>query len=512
MTGDTRPLALIPTGEATALLPVAGGRLPPVRVIGTAAIRDGFDEVCLQQAVNVAGAPGVAEVVLNPDAHRGFGAPVGCVLASPTHIYPGPVGVDIKCSMSLLQLDLPAAAIAGREVRRELIREIGLRVPTGPGKGQRSARQSRRVGEELGEQAVTEGATPRVCAALGIPAEWPARCEDWRHLGHDGTTGALRSRLAELRAGGRFSQFADKIRQLGSYGGGNHFGECEVVHVGAGASGTGGGGAGDRARAERAAAAFGLRDGHVAFLSHCGSRGFGHDLAQRQFKEMRLHLDGRHLPLPAGDPHLVYAPLGTPEADSYLDDMAMGANFATVNHLLINALVLEAFAAVFPGVTGRLVYFISHNIARREQVGGKPMWVHRKGATRAFPAGHPELAATPFAAVGHPILLPGNPQAGSVVMVADAGAALSCYSVNHGAGRALGRRQAIRQLDQEAIDRSFAERDILTNTRTYPRDEAPAAYKDFESVLTSVKLAGLASEVARLEARFVIKDGAPADD
>jgi tRNA-splicing ligase RtcB len=174
--------------------------------------------------------------------------------------------------------------------------------------------------------------------------------------------------------------------------------------------------------------------------------------------------------------------------------------------------VLEAFAAVFPGVTGRLVYLISHNIARREEVQGKPMWVHRKGATRAFPAGHTELAATPFAATGHPILLPGNPQAGSAVMVADAGAGAACYSVNHGAGRAMGRKHAARTLDQAAVDRSFAECDILTNTRVYPLDEAPAAYKDFEEVLRSVKLAGLASEVARLQARFVIKDGAPADD
>ncbi|HVR08125.1 MAG TPA: RtcB family protein [Thermoanaerobaculia bacterium] len=506
--GEDKRYRLIPTGEATALLPVSEGRLPPVRVIGTAAIRDGLDEMCLQQAVNARGAPGVTDLVLNPDAHRGYGAPVGCVLVSPTHIYPGPVGVDIKCSMSLLQLDLPAGAIEEQAVRRQLIREIGQRVPTGPGKGQRSVRQSRRVAAVLGEEAVTEGATARICAALGIPQDWPARCEDWHHQGHDGTADALRARLAELRAGGRFESFADKIGQLGSYGGGNHFGECEVVHVGPGGDGAAAAGKG----AERAASAFGLRDGHVAFLSHCGSRGFGHDLAQRQFREMRDHFERWRLPLPAGDPHLVYAPLGTPEADSYLDDMALGANFATVNHLLINALVLESFAAVFPGVTGRLIYFISHNIARREQLDGKPVWVHRKGATRAFPAGHPDLAGTPFADTGHPILLPGNPQAGSAVMVAGPGAATACFSVNHGAGRTLGRRQATRQLDQAAVDRSFAERDILTNTRVYPIDEAPAAYKDFEEVLASVKLAGLASEVARLDARFVIKDGAPADD
>jgi len=503
MCAESSPHSLIPTGEATALLPVeaeGGGQLTPIRVIGTPSIRAHLDEVCLQQAINSRRAPGVAQVVLNPDAHRGFGAPIGCVLASPTHIYPGPVGVDIKCSMSLLQLDLPAGEIAPPRVRRALIEEIAQRVPTGAGKGQRSVRKSRRVDAALGKEVVSTGAAAGVCAALGIPQDWPERCEDWRHLGHDGTAGALRARLAGLRADGRFAQFAEKIGQLGSYGGGNHFGECEVVRVA------------DRPGAAAVAAAFGLRDGHVAFLSHCGSRGFGHDLAQGQFRTLRESFEARHLPLPAGDPHLVYAPLSSPEADAYLDDMALGANFATVNHLLINALVLEAFGEVFPGVTGRLVYFISHNIARLEQVEGRPMWVHRKGATRAFPAGHAELAGTPFAATGHPILLPGNPQAGSAVMAAEPGAELACFSVNHGAGRALGRKQAIRQLDQAEIDRSFAERDILTNTRRYPRDEAPAAYKDFEEVLSSVKLAGLASEVARLDARFVIKDGAPADD
>jgi tRNA-splicing ligase RtcB len=138
--------------------------------------------------------------------------------------------------------------------------------------------------------------------------------------------------------------------------------------------------------------------------------------------------------------------------------------------------------------------------------------VHRKGATRAFPAGHPQLAHTPFAQTGHPILLPGNPQAGSSVMVASGGAAKSAYSVNHGAGRVKGRKAAIREFDQQAIDASFAESDILTNCRQYPKDEAPAAYKDFAEVLRSVEMADLAKEVARLKARFVIKDADKADD
>src|SRR5690606_4783470 len=120
----------------------------------------------------------------------------------------------------------------------------------------------------------------------------------------------------------------------------------------------------------RVADVFGLKDNCVAFLSHCGSRGFGHKLAAGQFRDLQRKFETWHIPLPGGDRELVYAPLGTPEADAYLDDMALGANFATVNHLLINTLVLEAFREVIPGVNGQLVYFISHNIARREVVDG----------------------------------------------------------------------------------------------------------------------------------------------
>ncbi|MCB9865396.1 MAG: RtcB family protein [Phycisphaerales bacterium] len=492
--------SLVPTGEATAILPVAGGKVPPVTVIGTEAIRRTFDGACLQQAINTRLAPGVTEVVINPDAHVGYGAPVGCVMASPTHIYPGPVGVDIKCSMSLLQLDLPADAIADQKTRRAVISAICQRTPTGAGRGQQHVPKARHVGKADGRDVAIEGASAEVCTALGIPPHWADRCEDSHHVGHDGTCDALALRLDELLDTHRFPKFATKVSQLGSYGGGNHFGECEVVRVA------------DDTRARSAAEVFGLRDGCVAFLSHCGSRGFGHNLAMGQFKALQGKFDAWSIPYPGADRELCYAPLGTPEADAYLDDMALGANFATVNHLLINALVLEAFAEVFPGVRGELVYFISHNIARREIVHNQPAWVMRKGATRAFPAGHHGLRDTPFADTGHPILLPGDPQRGSAVMVAEAGAEKSCYSVNHGAGRILGRKNAIRTLDQAAIDRSFAERDILTNCRNYPLDEAPAAYKDFDEVLRSVKLAGLASEVARLQARFVIKDAAEADD
>lgn len=487
-------LQMIETGEAVAMLCGEDQPGKPAVVIGTPAIRQGFDPTCLQQAWNSRYAPGVTRLVLNPDAHAGYGAPIGSVLVSPSHIYPGPVGVDMKCSMSLLQLSLPEEALGERPLRRALIDAICERIPTGAGRDQRSVKKSRPVSAALGRTVAAEGASQGVCEALGIPPEWARRCEDAFHRGHDGTVLALEERLEWLISGKRFDNFADKIRQLGTYGSGNHFGEANVVTL-----------ASDEGLCQ-SARAFGLREGHIAFLSHCGSRGFGYHLAKGQFRTLQEHFERWDIAFPGGDRELVYAPLETPEADAYLDDMALAGNFATVNHLLINSLVLEAFQEVLPGTQGELVYTISHNIAREEELEGKKVWVHRKGATRAFPAGHPGLKGTAFEATGHPILLPGDPQSGSVVMVAEPGAELSCYSVNHGAGRALGRKAAMRTLDQAAVDASFDEKDILTNCRKYPLDEAPEAYKDFSEVVRSVELAGLARTVARLRAKFVIKD------
>ena len=494
-----KTMQLIPT-ENPAISKLVSDSCPPVTVIGTEAIRGTFDTKTLQQTLNARSGPGVTDVILNPDAHCGYGAPIGCVMVSPTHIYPGPVGVDIKCSMSLLQFDLPAEEIRERRVRRALIDAICDRTPTGPGAGQRSVRKGRRFAKGLPRQAVIEGASESVCEQFGIPFEWTTRCEDAAHFGHDKTSEALERRLDVILTQKYMCNFGEKMTQFGSYGGGNHFGECEIVSVG------------ESEKAKRCADVFGLKDGQVAFLSHCGSRGFGNILATEQFKILQQKFRQWGTPFPGGDRDLVYAPIGSHEANDYLDDMALGANFATVNHLLINTLVVEAFQEVFPDVKANFVYFISHNIARRETWNDKSVIVHRKGATRALPAGHYALRDTPFYETGHPILLPGNPRGGSTVMVGEPGATLSAYSINHGAGRVLGRKNAFRTLDQQTVDREMDTDDILTNCRHYPLDEAPAAYKDFDEVLRSVTEAGLASEVARLKATFVIKDGDTADD
>src|SRR5690349_5923630 len=214
------------TGEATGFIPAPDNRGKPITVIGTRPIREAFDATCITQALNSRGAPGVTDLVLNPDAHAGYGAPVGCVMVSPTHIYPGPVGVDIKCSMSLLQTNIPADTINDRRLRRELIDAILRRIPTGAGRGQRCAPRSRKVTTDLGRLAAIEGASAQVCESLGIPVEWISRCEDSAHVGHDNTHDSLAERLDLLLHEEKLGDFADKVSQLGSYGGGNHFGEC----------------------------------------------------------------------------------------------------------------------------------------------------------------------------------------------------------------------------------------------------------------------------------------------
>jgi len=357
------------------MLPTRDGHGKPITVIGTQTIRDGMEAQCLEQALNARSSPGVTDVVINPDAHIGFGAPIGCVMVSPTHIYPGPVGVDIKCSMSLLQLDLPVDQIRDKTVRRDLINAICDRIPTGT--GSRMAPKGVKMGISQAKRVVTEGASETVCAILGIPPEWRSRCEDNSHRDHVGLDPtnlkfSLWDRAEKvIRDEPRLE---DKLSQLGSQGAGNHFIEAEAVEI-------------INPDADRSIVeTFGLKQDCVAMLTHCGSRGWGNLLATNQFKTLQKFFELWNIPLPGGDKELVYAPLGTPEADDYLDDMALAANFATVSHLLINKLILEAYQETFPGVKGNLVYFISHNIARREVVGGRLCWVHRKGAIAA-PAG-----------------------------------------------------------------------------------------------------------------------------
>jgi tRNA-splicing ligase RtcB (3'-phosphate/5'-hydroxy nucleic acid ligase) len=489
--------------EATARLSTPRNKL--ITVIGTAAIRETFDAGTIRQILTIADAPGIDRAVLNPDGHVGYGCPVGSVFSSREMIYPNAVGPDVKCSMSFLQFDLPAAALSDKPLRRRLIDAIELRIPTGP--GHHKGRKALPLDDvELLKRVATLGAHPDVLAALNIPGQWVNVCEDASH----GEPEALAGRLATLM-NGNTEFWTRKLQQLGGVGGGNHFMECNAVSV---------------VPAQAAIAdAFGLRDGCVGFLNHFGSRGFGFALTSGsgshhpgQFKLLEEHFARWHIPLPGDDRENVYAPLGTRHAIDYWNDMSLGANFATVNHLLVCKYVVDAFEEVLGAVPSELIYYIAHNIIRKEIIDGEEAYVHRKGATRALPAGHAELVGTRYESTGHPILLPGNPRDGSTIMVGLPGSAIALNSVNHGAGRIRSRgacRRAAKDaadphhelFRQQSVNAEFEHADILTNCgRNYPVDEAPASYKDYGEVIKSVEQAGLAKLVARLKPLMNIKD------
>ncbi len=461
----------------------AGSDVNVATIIANKKIKNAIEFDCLKQVLNASHLPGVhnGNIVLNPDCHLGYGVPIGSVIRTKDIIIPGSVGYDIKCSMSLLQLDLPASEIQDKKLRRALIQEISQAVPTGMGK----SRSKKSIGSDAAAW-IPNGFDADFCDYFEIPRMWQKRCEQRRHIGFmDG----LKERLDYIMAGDQ--RAAGKLMQLGTYGAGNHFGECNIVHI--------------RDEYKDVAEHWGLKDGCVSFLSHCGSRGFGHMLATHHFKKLQKHFERWGMELK--DKELVYIPVGhdVPEFVEYYTDIALAGNFATLNHMLINKLVLEAFKKIIPGVNGDLIYHISHNFVDEEYDGKDKWYVHRKGATRAFPADHHALKNTPYYTTGHPILLPGDPIRGSAVMVAKPGAEKSFYSVNHGAGRTMSRTKAKKTLNQEEVDATFDEHDVLSNCRKYPLDESHGAYKDFKDVIDSVTGAGLADVVADLKAKFVIK-------
>jgi tRNA-splicing ligase RtcB len=463
-----------------------------ITVIGTDAIRSNIERSCIDQAINVADAPGVDEFVLNPDCHTGYGTAVGSVFSSRDMIYPGAVGPDVKCSMSFLQFNIPEAELKDKTLRRNLIKAIEERIPTGAG-NHMPIKARPFDGVELLKKVAIEGASRDVLTALNIPIEWASLCEDASH----GRPDELESRLGYLM--GEVPVLESKLRQLGGIGAGNHFVDANIVEI-----------APDQADV---AQTFGLLNGYVGFLNHFGSRGFGYSLTSGckgwpgQFSLLADKFNKWRISFPGGDSHNVYVPVGTRECDEYLDDMNLGANFATVNHLLVCTYVMEAFKEVMgDAVDAHLVYYIAHNIIRHETVDKSMAYVHRKGATRAFPAGHHELKDTPFYKTGHPILLPGNPVDGSTIMVGLRGSRKALNSVNHGAGRSMSRKKASETFRQRDVDARFDAADILTNCRQYPIDECPAAYKPYSDVIESVELAGLAKTVAKLRPIINIKD------
>jgi tRNA-splicing ligase RtcB (3'-phosphate/5'-hydroxy nucleic acid ligase) len=431
-------------------------RLPgniPIDVFANEAILRTFDDAVFQQAKNTAAVPGVEAVALMPDAHSGYGAPIGAVVATTDTLIPMVAGYDISCGMSFLQTSLQSEQLADSRLRRTIIQAIERRVALGRDK------VTTPVTRERFERIIREG-------AQSYPAETRERLERVRF----DSTGELSSRARQRG-----------IETVGSVGSGNHFIEIHSITVHQP----------DRARA------FGVRDG-IGVMLHTGSRGLGHQVASEFLAE--LQSAGRQL---LADRELVFMTADSDEGQRYLDAMGAAANVAIVNRLLLLSQVAEVFEEEL-GASTQVVYDISHNLIQQEELDGALHWMHRKGATRAFPAGHRGLPAR-WLATGHPIITPGSMGTASHIQVAERGARASLYSINHGAGRVLSRRAANRGLKQADADQWLAQRDILVNTRHVPLDESVAAYKDIDQVIDSIAGAGLARVVASCRPMAVIK-------
>ncbi|MGI5837472.1 MAG: RtcB family protein [Chloroflexota bacterium] len=461
----------------------AGMRVPGVVFASEKLLRLAEEDKALEQVANVAFLPGIVRHSLAmPDIHWGYGFPVGGVAATRVDggvISPGGIGYDINCGVRLLRTDLTENEVRPR--LEKLVKEIFQAVPSGLG-SEGAIRLSHR---DL-EGVLTRGAAWAVEAGYGEPEDLEM-CEE---------RGCLR--------GADPAKVPDKaikrgMPQLGTLGSGNHFVEVQVV---------------DEILDRGAATAMGIRaEGQVTVLIHTGSRGLGHQVCEGYLREMRQAVRNYGIALP--DQQLACAPLDSPEGRGYYAAMAASANFAWANRQCISQRVRDAFGRVFgkkvksDGLSA--VYDVAHNIAKIEEhtVGSarEILCVHRKGATRAFPAGHPDLPAR-YRDVGQPVLIPGDMGRYSYVAVGTPLAMeLSFGSCCHGAGRTMSRSEAKRTLTGSALRKQLAGQGIVVMSAAAATlvEEAPQAYKDAAEVVKVVEGAGIARIVARFRPIGVVK-------
>ncbi len=440
-------------------------------------------EQALEQVRNVATLPGiVGKSIAMPDIHWGYGFPIGGVAAfDPDEgiVSPGGVGYDINCGVRLLRTELEAEDI--KPALAHLADALYRNVPSGVGSKRRDLKLS--VAEE--RKVLTKGARWAVEHGFGNP-------EDLRHIEEGGTIEGADPEVVSDRALERGRA------QLGTLGSGNHFLEVQKVEE-----------IGD----QKAADALGLYPGQVTVSIHTGSRGFGYQVCDDHIRMMVRAAAKYGISLP--DRQLCCAPLKSPEARQYLAAMACAANFAFANRQLITAWVRESFERTLARGPAELrmsvIYDVCHNIAKFEnhQVEGKMrrLCVHRKGATRAFPPGHPETPEQ-YRGVGQPVLIPGDMGRYSYVLVGTAGAFDETFgSTCHGAGRVMSRHAAKKQARGRNIEAELAAHGILIRSasRATVAEEIPEAYKDVTEVVSIVQQAGIGKIVARLKPMAVIK-------
>jgi tRNA-splicing ligase RtcB len=457
-----------------------GGMRVPGRIYASDAIMEAvLQDRSVDQVANVAHLPGIVEASFAmPDIHWGYGFPIGGVAATDIDdggvVSPGGVGFDICCGVRLIASRFDESEF--HENAGEVMAQLDRRIPRGAGKGGIAP-------GSLTSEILRDGAVAAVEAGYGVERDLE-RCEE-----HGRSDGANPSTISD-KAIKRGSD------QIGSLGAGNHFLEIQVV---------------DRIEDPEAAEAFGLAEGMVVVMIHCGSRGLGHQVCTDHLRLMGAAMARHGIKVP--DRQLACVPVGSEEGQRYMGAMAASANFAWANRHILAHETRAAFAAAFgstPDETGMdLVFDVAHNLAKVEkhQVNGseKTLCVHRKGATRAFGSGHLALPDD-LRDVGQPVLIPGSMGTASWVLkgITDNPA---FGSAAHGAGRLMSRKKAKSQSSGKEVRRALADQgiEVRPGSVSLLSEEAPYAYKDVDVVVDVCARAGLATKVARLRPLGVVK-------
>ncbi|MGZ5124784.1 MAG: RtcB family protein [Burkholderiales bacterium] len=460
-------------------IPQHGAMRVPAVIYGSSQLMRDMDHKVYEQAVNVAALPGIIRAsYAMPDAHWGYGFPIGGVAAfDPDEggvVSAGGVGFDISCGVRCLHTGLRREDIM--PVQRELANALFARIPAGVGSS-----GAIRLNEPEIEAMLTGGAKWAVDRGWGVPQDLE-RIEEHGQMKH-------------AKPGNVSAQAKKRQRdEVGTLGSGNHYLEVQEVTA---------------VFDESIAEAFGLKRGDVVVMIHCGSRGLGHQIGTEYLKRMVIAAADSGIKLP--DRELACAPIRSEVGEEYLGAMRAAINCALANRQILTHLVRDVFAENVPKAQLPLLYDVSHNTCKVEEHrtdgGTRQLYVHRKGATRAFGPGHPDIPEA-LRDAGQPVLIGGSMGTGSYVLAGTKESeALAFSSACHGAGRAMSRHQAMKTWSGRKVVDELDARGILIKSPSTRgvAEEAPDAYKDVSAVVDAADAAGLARKVARVEPLICIK-------
>ena len=436
----------------------------------------------LSQAMNVATLPGIQNsAIVLPDGHEGYGFPVGGVAAMDAQegmISPGGVGYDINCGVRLLRMNLSEKQV--RPKLKELVTDLFHSIPSGVG-----SEGAVKLNYSQLDEVLVRGVNWAIDNGYGTSDDADV-CEEngqIKNADPNKVSNTARKRGAP---------------QLGSLGSGNHFLEVQRI---------------DKVYDEEAAKRMGIQEGNITVLIHCGSRGFGHQICSDYLRVSEQALRKYNINLP--DRELACVPNTSEEGESYRKAMFAALNFAWSNRQMLTHWTRKSFERVFKSSESdldmKLVYDVAHNVAKVEKhkIDGKEksVVVHRKGATRAFPANREEIPLK-YRDLGQPVLIPGSMGTGSWILLGKPNSMnLSFGSTAHGAGRMMSRSKARRDFTEEQVKKSLSDKGIFIKslTRDGVVEETPEAYKDVDAVVNVSHELGIATKVAKLVPIGVIK-------